>query len=121
MSRSPTFDKLMTPHGFTKEHAEPGSHAFMLTDHFGVDWAQGGRFQLKSWKEITKTGKGWDVLIETGKEFPQTAKAGNTVCLTCKTAGAISKWPYMGDPHPATDLKRGTKSRSHLHGEEIPQ
>ena len=56
-SRSPTFDKLMTPHGFTKEHDEPRSHVFMVTDHFIVDRAYGGRFQLKSWKEITKPGK----------------------------------------------------------------
>ena len=106
-SRSPTFDKLMTPHGFTKEHDEPRSHVFMLTDHLLVDRAFGGRFQLKSWKEITKPGKVWDILVDTGKELPQTAKAGNTVCLTCKTTDAVLKWPYMGDPHPATDLKRG--------------
>ena len=106
-SRSPTFDKLMAPHGFTKEHDEPRSHIFMLTDHLLVDRAYGGRFQLKTWKEITKTGKVWDILNDTGKELPQTAKAGNTVCLTCKTTDTILKWPYMGDPHPATDLKRG--------------
>jgi len=106
-SRSPTFDKLMTPHGFTKEHDEPRSHVFMLTDHLLVDRAFGGRFQLKSWKEITRPGKVWEVLVDTGKELPQTAKAGNTVCLTCKTTDAVLKWPYMGDPHPATDLKRG--------------
>ena len=106
-SRSPTFDKLMTPHGFTKEHDEPRSHVFMLTDHLIVDRAYGGRFQLKSWKEITKPGKVWDGVVDTGRELPQTAKAGNTVCLTCKTTDAILKWPYMGNPHPATDLKRG--------------
>jgi nitrite reductase (cytochrome c-552) len=106
-SRSPTFDKLMTPHGFTKEHDEPRSHIFMLTDHFLVDRAYGGRYQLRSWKDITKTGKVWDILIDTGKEFPQTAKAGNTVCLSCKTTDSILKWPYMGDTHSATDLKRG--------------
>ena len=105
-SRSPTFDKLMSPHGFTKEHDEPRSHAFMLIDHFLVDRAYGGRFQLKSWKEITKPGKLWDGLNDSGKEFPQTAKAGNTVCMTCKTTDTILKWPYMGDSHPATDLKR---------------
>jgi formate-dependent nitrite reductase cytochrome c552 subunit len=106
-SRSPTFDKLMTPHGFTKEHDEPRSHAFMLIDHLTVDRAYGGRFQLKSWKGISKPGKIWDGLVDTGKELPQTARAGNTVCLTCKTTDTILKWPYMGDPHPATDLKRG--------------
>jgi formate-dependent nitrite reductase cytochrome c552 subunit len=106
-SRSPTFDKLMTPHGFTKKHDEPRSHIFMVTDHLLVDRAYGGRFQLKSWKDITKTGKTWDILVDTGKELPQTAKAGNTVCFTCKTTDTILKWSYMGDPHPTTDLKRG--------------
>jgi formate-dependent nitrite reductase cytochrome c552 subunit len=106
-SRSPTFDLLMMPHGFTKEHDEPRSHIFMLTDHLLVDRAYGGRFQLKSWKEMTKPGKVWDLMVDTGKELPQTAKAGNTVCLTCKTTDTILKWPYMGDPHPSTDLKRG--------------
>lgn len=105
-SRSPTFDKLMMPHGFTKEHDEPRSHIFMLTDHLTVDRAYGGRFQLKSWKDITKTGTFWDVVVDTGRELPQTAKAGNTVCLTCKTTDTILKWPYMGDPNPASDLKR---------------
>jgi nitrite reductase (cytochrome c-552) len=106
-SRSPTFDKLMTPHGFTKEHDEPRSHIFMLTDHFIVDRAYGGRFQLKNWKDITKTGKLWDTIVDTGKELPQTAKAGNSVCLMCKTTDTVLKWPYMGDPNPETDLKRG--------------
>ncbi len=106
-SRSPTFDKLMTPHGFTKEHDEPRSHPFMLIDHFLVDRAYGGRFQLKNWKEITKAGKLWDVVIDTGKELPQTARAANTVCMTCKTTDIILKWPYLGQPHTATDLRRG--------------
>ena len=106
-SRSPTFDKLLMPHGFTKEHNEPRSHAFMFTDFLLVDRAFGGRFQLKSRKDISKTGKAWDILLDTGKELPPTAKAANTVCMACKTTDAILKWPYMGDPHPATDLKRG--------------
>ena len=106
-SRSPTSDMLLMPHGFTKEHDEPRSHVFMVTDHLLVDRGYGGRFQLKSWKDITKTGKAWDILVDTGRELPQTAKAGNTVCFTCKTTDTILKWPYMGDPHPATDLKRG--------------
>ena len=106
-SRSPASDKLLAPHGFTKEHDEPRSHVFMVTDHFLVDRAYGGRFQLKNWKDITKPGKAWDILTDTGKELPQTAKAANTVCLTCKTTDTILKWPYLGDPNPATDLKRG--------------
>ena len=105
-SRSPTFDQLMMPHGFTKEHDEPRSHIFMLTDHLVVDRAFGGRFQLKSLKDISNPGKLWEVLIDTGKELPQTAKAGNTVCLTCKTTDTILKWPYLGDSNPSTDLKR---------------
>ncbi len=105
-SRSPTSDKLLAPHGFTKEHDEPRSHIFMVTDHMIVDRAYGGRFQLKSWKDVTNPGKIWDVLVDTGREFPQTARAGNTVCLTCKTTDAILKWPYMGDANPASDLKR---------------
>jgi formate-dependent nitrite reductase cytochrome c552 subunit len=106
-SRSPTFDKLMFPHGFTREHAEPRSHAFMLIDQLIVDRAYGGRFQLKDWTYIDKRGKLWDIIMDTGKELPQTAKAGNTVCLTCKTSDHVLKWSYMGDPNPAAPLKRG--------------
>ena len=106
-SRSPTFDKLMFPHGFTREHDEPRSHAFMLIDHMIVDRAYGGRFQLKDWTYIDKKGKLWDVVADTGKELPQTAKAGNTVCMTCKTSDHVLKWSYLGDPNPATPLKRG--------------
>jgi len=105
-SRSPTFDKLMMPHGFTKEHAEPRSHAFMLIDHMIVDRGYGGRFQLKDWTYINKTGKLWDIIVDTGKELPQTAKAANTTCFTCKTSDWVLKLPYMGDPHPASPLKR---------------
>jgi formate-dependent nitrite reductase cytochrome c552 subunit len=105
-SRSPTFDKLMMPHGFTKEHDEPRSHAFMVTDHMIVDRAYGGRFQLKDWTYIDKTGKVWDIITDTGNELPQTAKAANTVCLTCKTSDLVLKWPYMGDPNPNSPLKR---------------
>jgi formate-dependent nitrite reductase cytochrome c552 subunit len=105
-SRSPTFDKLMVPHGFTKEHDEPRSHAFMLIDHMIVDRGYGGRFQLKDWTYIDKKGKLWDIVADTMKELPQTAKAANTVCLTCKTSDHILQWPYMGDAHPATPLKR---------------
>ncbi len=106
LSRSPMSDLLLMPHGFTKEHDEPRSHAFMVIDHFVVDRAYGGRFQLKSWKEITKPGKLWDVVIEREKDLPQTARAANSVCLSCKTTDTVLKWPYMGDPNPATDLKR---------------
>jgi nitrite reductase (cytochrome c-552) len=109
-SRSPTFDKLMAPHGFTKEHDEPRSHGFMVIDHMIVDRAYGGRFQLKDWTYIDKTGKLWDIVVDTGKELPQTAKAANTVCFTCKTSDLVLKWPYRGDPNPASPLKRGPNS-----------
>ena len=106
-SRSPTFDKLLTPHGFTREHDEPRSHVFMFPDHMIIDRGYGGRFQLKDWTYIEKTGKLWDIIVDTGKELPQTAKAANTVCLTCKTSEHILKWPYMGDANPNTPFKRG--------------
>ena len=71
-SRSPTFDKLMMPHGFTKEHDEPRSHAFMVTDHLIVDRAYGGRFQLKRLEGDHKTGKAlgpaWSI---PEKNFPR--------------------------------------------------
>ncbi len=35
-SRSPLFDIVMKPHGFTREHAEPRSHVFALVDFFPV-------------------------------------------------------------------------------------
>ncbi|HJW51852.1 MAG TPA: hypothetical protein VJ501_07565, partial [Burkholderiaceae bacterium] len=46
-SPDPAFDLLMTPHGFTKEHNLPRSHAFMVLDQFVVDRAFGGRFSPK--------------------------------------------------------------------------
>ena len=36
-SPNPAWDKLMMPHGFTREHNVPRSHAFMLLDQFVVD------------------------------------------------------------------------------------
>jgi len=105
-SRSPTFDKLMAPHGFTREHAEPRAHAFMLIDHMIVDRAYGGRFELKDWTYVDRTGKLWDIIVDTEKDKPQTFKAANTVCLTCKTSDHVLKWSYMGDAHPSTPLKR---------------
>jgi formate-dependent nitrite reductase cytochrome c552 subunit len=104
--RSPKSDLLLMPHGFTKEHNEPRSHVFMLPDYMIVDRAYGGRFQLKDWTYVDKTGRLWDLIVDTGKELPQTAKAANTVCLTCKTSDAVLKWPYRGDANPNTLLKR---------------
>jgi formate-dependent nitrite reductase cytochrome c552 subunit len=115
-SRSPTFDKLMMPHGFTKEHDEPRSHAFMVMDHYIVDRAYGGRFQLKSWEYITKTGNVWDNLTDaepssdTQKIFlSQTAIAANPTCLSCKSTDQILKWKYKGDESPEAQWSRTSK------------
>ncbi len=112
-SRSPMFDKLMMPHGFTKEHAEPRSHAFMLIDHYLVDRAYGGRFQLRSWIDIAKPGKAWDLLLDADpsssqqKAFmPQTATAANPTCLSCKSSDHILTWKYLGDPAPEARWSR---------------
>ena len=119
-SRSPLFDKLMTPHGFTKEHAEPRSHVFMLMDHLIVDRAYGGRFQPKDWTKMTD-GKGaekslWQILVDKEpssseqKAFiPQSATAANPVCLNCKTQDHILKWKYMGDKDPKAKWDRTSK------------
>jgi nitrite reductase (cytochrome c-552) len=53
VSRSPRFDTLIGQHGFSFEHAEPRSHAFMLVDHLIVDRAYGGRFQYQDWTKVT--------------------------------------------------------------------
>ncbi len=117
-SRSPLFDKLIAGHGFAKEHAEPRSHVFMLVDHYIVDRAYGGRFQLKDWTKISD-GRGaaqgaWTIL--TDKEpttsdqkpfLPQTATAANPVCLNCKTMDHILDWAYMGDENPKAKWGRG--------------
>src|SRR3990172_8906808 len=56
-SPNPFWDKLMMGHGFTKEHAAPRSHTFMLVDHLIVDRAYGGRFQSKNgWGYVSTTG-----------------------------------------------------------------
>jgi formate-dependent nitrite reductase cytochrome c552 subunit len=119
-SRSPLFDKLLAPHGFTKEHDEPRSHVFMLLDHLIVDRAYGGRFQLNTWKSITDA-KGseknlWSLLVdkEPGtsdqKAFlPQTATAANPVCFQCKTQDTILQWKYMGDKDPRAKWDRTSK------------
>ena len=119
-SRSPLFDKLIMPHGFSREHNEPRSHVFMLVDHLAVDRAYGGRFQFKDWRKIADA-KGaetnaWDVLVdkEPGtsdqKAFlPQVATAANPVCLSCKTQDRILDWKYMGDPDPRAKWSRVSK------------
>jgi len=106
-------DKILMPHGFTKEHNEPRSHAFALYDQVVVDRAFGGRFQNKEGKEgLTRMGgnfKIWDVLVdeypgEPHKAFkPGTAAAANPVCMSCKSSDHILDWAYMGDP--VSDVK----------------
>lgn len=105
-SRAPTFDLLMMPHGFTKEHAEPRSHAFMLIDHLIVDRAYGGQFRLKDWTYVSKLGKAWEVLTDTGKSLPETAKAANPNCLLCKTTDQILDWAYLGEKNPKAKWDR---------------
>ncbi|MGF1548538.1 MAG: ammonia-forming cytochrome c nitrite reductase subunit c552 [Thiotrichales bacterium] len=119
-SRSPLFDKLIAGHGFAKEHAEPRSHVFMLVDHFIVDRAYGGRFQLKDWTKIVD-GRGaaqgaWTILTDKDpgssdqKAFlPQTATAANPVCLNCKTMDHILDWSYMGDENEKAKWARTSK------------
>ncbi len=119
-SRSPLFDKLIMPHGFSKEHAEPRSHVFMLVDHLIVDRAYGGRFELKDWTKISDASgaekNAWDVLTDREPQtaeqkafIPQSATAANPVCLQCKTQDRILKWKYMGDPDPKAAWSRTSK------------
>jgi len=120
-SVSPMFDKLMQPHGFTREHAEPRSHVFMTLDHLIVDRAYGGRFQLKDWTYISDAKSAvsdlWKVMLvdkEPGngdqKAFmPQVATAANPVCMNCKSFDNILKWKYMGDPDPKAKWSRVSK------------
>ncbi len=105
-SPNPFWDKLMMGHGFTKEHANPRSHAFMLIDQFLVDRAFGGRFQPKNgWSYVALPGpvKAWDVIedrypdVKEQKVFlPETATAVNPTCMQCKTKDQILKWRTWG-------------------------
>jgi formate-dependent nitrite reductase cytochrome c552 subunit len=107
--RSPQQDKLLAGHGFTFEHNEPRGHAFMVTDQFVVDRFQGGRFQLKNgWKDVNRTGKAWDVLVDKGKDFklPETAMAGNPTCIQCKTSDHVLNWKFLGDKDPKAKWDR---------------
>jgi formate-dependent nitrite reductase cytochrome c552 subunit len=107
--RSPMQEKLLVPHGFTMEHNEPRAHIFMLTDQFVVDRFIGGRFQhKKGFAGINQTGKAWDILYDTGRELPETAKAGNATCIQCKTSDHILQWKYMGDKDPKAKWDRGS-------------
>ncbi len=113
------FDKLLAPHGFTREHNEPRSHAFALYDQVVVDRAFGGRFQNRQGKAgLTRMGgefRIWDVLDdqypgEPHKAFkPGTAAAANPVCMSCKSADHILDWAYLGDPEPKAKWSRLSK------------
>ena len=112
-------DKLLMPHGFTREHNEPRSHAFALYDQVVVDRAFGGRFSNKEGKAgLTRMGGNfniWDTLKdefpgEPHKAFkPGTAAAANPVCMSCKSADHILDWAYMGDPQPGAKWSRLSK------------
>lgn len=132
-SRSPLFDKLMEGYGFTIEHAEPRSHAFMLTDHLAVDRAYGGRFQYKDWTYISKAeaaANGWqNVLTDLGPDNndhkanrfkPQTVAAANPVCMNCKSQDHILDWKYMGDPHPKAKWARTSNTVDFARGLKHP-
>jgi nitrite reductase (cytochrome c-552) len=117
---SPLFDKLMEGYGFTKEHGEPRSHAFMLVDQWAVDRAFGGRMQFKNWTFINKAemaaNNAWDVIYDKEpstsdqKRFMrQTVTAVNPVCMNCKTQDHILDWKYMGDKDPAAKWDRTSK------------
>jgi len=118
-SPNPAWEKLMQPHGFTKEHNMPRSHAFALYDQLVVDRAFGGRFENKyGWADLARAGGNfniWDVLVdkypgEPHKTFrPGTAAAANPVCMSCKTADHILDWAYLGDPDPKAKWSRTSK------------
>ncbi len=117
-SPNPSWDLIMMPHGFTREHAMQRSHAFMLIDHLLVDRAYGGRFQYKDgWRGLALHGdhKAWDVLKEVytedaHKPFMHGSGAfANPVCLNCKTQDHILDWAFMGDPVPGAKWSRTSK------------
>ncbi len=115
----PSYDLLMSPHGFTKEHNLPRSHTFALLDQFVVDRAFGGRFAPKEgWRYLASAGdfNVMDVVVDQypdntdQKPFkPGTAAAANPVCLSCKTQDHILDWAYMGDPVPGAKWSRTSK------------
>jgi formate-dependent nitrite reductase cytochrome c552 subunit len=130
-SRSPLFDKLMEGYGFTKEHNEPRSHAFMLVDQWIVDRGFGGRFQLKDWTYVNKSelaaNGAWNMIVdkEPGTSdqkvfMRQTVTAVNPVCMNCKTQDHILDWKYMGDKDPRAKWDRTTKPVEFARGVNHP-
>jgi len=115
----PSYDLLMSPHGFTKEHNLPRGHTFALLDQYVVDRAFGGRFGPKeSWRYLAGSGdfKVWDIVVDNypdntdQKPFkPGTAAAANPVCLSCKTQDHILEWAFMGDAVPGATWSRTSK------------
>ena len=119
-SPNPAWDKLMVPHGFTKEHNVPRSHAFMLLDQYVVDRAFGGRFApTDGWQYLTRSGGNFKVGDAIKDLYPDhadhkafkpgTAAAANPVCLSCKTQDHILDWAYLGDPAPSAKWSRTSK------------
>lgn len=127
-SPNPFWEKLMAPHGFTKEHSLTRSHNWMLIDHLIVDRAYGGRFQGKNgWQYVLEKGKAWDVLKDNYQDnnenkpfMPQTAAAANPVCFQCKTQDQILDWAYLGEPVKGAKWSRTSNvvefARSLQHG-----
>lgn len=116
----PFFDRALGGHGFTKEHDIPRGHGMMAIDQFIVDRSFGGRFQAKDgWLYAGlpdgKSYKVWDVLKDEHPESneqkiwkPNTAKAANAVCWTCKTTDPMLGWAYLGDNVKGATFNRGS-------------
>ncbi|MBK6980110.1 MAG: hypothetical protein IPH30_00235 [Betaproteobacteria bacterium] len=76
VSPNPAWEKLMGPHGFTKEHNMPRSHAFALYDQLVVDRAFGGRFENKyGWGDLARAGRQLQAL---GRPRRQVSRASRT-------------------------------------------
>jgi formate-dependent nitrite reductase cytochrome c552 subunit len=129
--RSPLFDKIMEGYGFTFEHGEPRSHAFMLVDQWAVDRGFGGRFQFKDWRHVTKSKEAaadpWNVLYDREPEssdqkvfMKQTVTAVNPVCMNCKTQDHILDWKFLGDPDPNAKWARTSKPVEFARGMKHP-
>ena len=130
-SRSPLFDKLMEGYGFTKEHNEPRSHAFMLVDQWAVDRAFGGRMKFKDWTYVNKSelaaNGAWNVIEDKEPStsdqkifMRQTATAVNPVCMNCKTQDHILDWKFMGDKDPRAKWDRTSKPVEFARGVNHP-